>query len=77
MALCQQHTHSHCPNAQRFIFKYKGFVTERGQGHRQCARGPGAQVEMDMWTSWLPGAITSPVVPCLRLGPSADAKRPR
>lgn len=55
----------------RFIFKYKGFITEGGQGHRQQARGPEAQMEADVWASWLPGAVASPMVPCLCLGPFA------
>lgn len=57
-----------------FIFKYKGFITEGGQGHRQQVRGPEAQMEADVWASWLPGVVASPMVPCLCLGPFAGCQ---
>lgn len=57
-----------------FIFKYKGFVLEGSQGHRQWARGPGAQVEEDVRASWLPGAAAGPAVPCLCPGPAAGCQ---
>lgn len=71
------HTHTHfVPRiiVLSFYFKYKGFVTEGSQGHRQWTRGLEVQVELDMWPSWLPGTTASPTVPCLCLGPSAGCQ---